>query len=596
MTDRRDETGQPGWYVGPDRDPGYYRLDRLVHRGGEGVLWRATRSEGDVWAVKVLLGKHLDRGDDETLDDSLRRWEGIWDRTIERTAKLRDIRGVVPVVRAFQAAAPHPGSRPHPGGTRTLCLVSPWLDGQDLRAWQRGRRRDRTELVDVICQLAHLADQLADHGQVHRDISPGNVMVDARGRVSLVDFSFMRDTGATVTHIVGTSGYRAPEWDILPANDRYSVGAIACLLLTGTPPPAGGAAPAARYQLIDSGHSSALADHVAALLDADPAGRPDRLGTWADRFRELVVRRPATLSYADLALEPAGSGRTEVVVAGAGPVGAGRSAPTAHLRLVTDEDGPRDTVSIAAAHRGDGDVVVFAAGADRRIRVRAGRRWQPLPALAASGPIRAAANPHDGSARAFVTTDGGTLAAITVAVHGPPSVTDHDVRARRVLACCTGADGRAVVLVEAYDGELLCGPPEDLTPVGLRQVVAADVTTNQWGDLVCAAARPDLVVVEQVAGAWDAPQPLPAPPGVRDVACTGHRDGVTLAVATDVGLLVSRLDDGDWTALHSAGCSRVVTGMGAGWQVQVAALSGPRLLFATESAPGDWLPDSAAEV
>ena len=51
-----DETGQPGWYVGPDRDPAYYRLDHEVESGAEGTLWRATRVEGgDVWAVKLFV-------------------------------------------------------------------------------------------------------------------------------------------------------------------------------------------------------------------------------------------------------------------------------------------------------------------------------------------------------------------------------------------------------------------------------------------------------------------------------------------------------------------------------------------------------------
>src|SRR5262245_42895167 len=98
--------------------------------------------------------------------------------------------------------------------------------------------------------VADLAEALAyAHGQgiVHRDVKPGNVMVDADGQPHLMDFGLAGRTSDAerLTEdgtVMGTPAYMAPELaagqhdKVLPASDQYSLGAVLYELLIGEPP------------------------------------------------------------------------------------------------------------------------------------------------------------------------------------------------------------------------------------------------------------------------------------------------------------------------------------------------------------------------
>lgn len=83
-------------------------------------------------------------------------------------------------------------------------------------------------------------------GVLHRDVKPGNLVLDARGRVRLVDFGIARLTEATGTRltatgmVVGSASYLSPEQargeTATPASDHYALGCTLMTLLTGEPP------------------------------------------------------------------------------------------------------------------------------------------------------------------------------------------------------------------------------------------------------------------------------------------------------------------------------------------------------------------------
>src|SRR5215468_2774399 len=108
--------------------------------------------------------------------------------------------------------------------------------------------RQASELIAKVARTVHYAHE---HGILHRDIKPGNVLLDAKGEPLLTDFGLARlvETESTVTRtmdVLGTPSYMAPEQAVgnnaavSSATDVYGLGAVLYQLLTGKPPFAGG--------------------------------------------------------------------------------------------------------------------------------------------------------------------------------------------------------------------------------------------------------------------------------------------------------------------------------------------------------------------
>ena len=108
--------------------------------------------------------------------------------------------------------------------------------------------RRAVELIAKVARTVHFAHE---HGILHRDIKPGNILLDQKGEPHLTDFGLARlvETESTVTRtreVMGTPSYMAPEQAmgdnaaISSATDVYGLGAVLYQLLTGRPPFAGG--------------------------------------------------------------------------------------------------------------------------------------------------------------------------------------------------------------------------------------------------------------------------------------------------------------------------------------------------------------------
>src|SRR5258707_2590747 len=127
--------------------------------------------------------------------------------------------------------------------------------------------RQAAELIAKVALTVHYAHE---HGILHRDIKPGNILLDKKGEPHLTDFGLARlvETESTVTRtkeVLGTPSYMAPEQAVgettklTSATDVYGLGAVLYQLLTNHPPFAGGTT----YETIR------------LLLDKEP--RPPRL-------------------------------------------------------------------------------------------------------------------------------------------------------------------------------------------------------------------------------------------------------------------------------------------------------------------------------
>src|SRR5258708_35675662 len=105
--------------------------------------------------------------------------------------------------------------------------------------------------VELIAKVARTVHYAHEHGILHRDIKPGNILLDAKGEPHLTDFGLARlvEAESTVTRtreVLGTPSYMAPEQaagettKLGKATDVYGLGAVLYQLLTNHLPFAGG--------------------------------------------------------------------------------------------------------------------------------------------------------------------------------------------------------------------------------------------------------------------------------------------------------------------------------------------------------------------
>ncbi|MGD9588275.1 MAG: protein kinase [Pyrinomonadaceae bacterium] len=174
-------------------------------------------------------------------------------------------------------------------------LAMEFAEGETLAALIRSRRRSSWQAVDVAIQVAEALSEAHRIGIVHRDIKPANIIVDARGRVKVLDFGLAKrmsglagDAGSQFETspgvVLGTASYMSPEQARgLPVDHRsdiWSLGVCLFEMLTGTSPFAGETA----------------ADTFAAVLRGEPLppsalidGVPDDLG---DLVLECIRKPP----------------------------------------------------------------------------------------------------------------------------------------------------------------------------------------------------------------------------------------------------------------------------------------------------------------
>ncbi|WP_157251933.1 serine/threonine-protein kinase [Patulibacter americanus] len=199
-----------------------FRIERELGRGTTGVVFLAHQEALDRRVALKVVGRPL--ADDEAFRARFRHEA--------RTVAGLDHPNVVQILESGE-------------DDDHLWLAMRYVDGPDLRVLlRRTGRLDPVQAVVVVEQVAAALDAAHAAGVVHRDVSPGNVLIeDGPGRdlhVELADFGLARAPGPEDPG--GTPGYAAPEQlagaDATPAADVYGLGCVLYLLLTGVAPPA----------------------------------------------------------------------------------------------------------------------------------------------------------------------------------------------------------------------------------------------------------------------------------------------------------------------------------------------------------------------
>ena len=207
---------------------GDYELLEEIGRGGQGVVFRARqKSLNRIIALKVIrLGQWASKV-------HLKRFR----LEAEAAARLE-----------------HPGIVPiHEVGERDgSCYFSmKFIEGGQLDEVVRRTPMSIRQAADLIAKVARTVHYAHGHGILHRDIKPGNILLDAKGEPHLTDFGLARlvESESSVTQtldVLGTPSYMAPEQAVgnnaavSSATDVYGLGAVLYQLLTGQPPFAGG--------------------------------------------------------------------------------------------------------------------------------------------------------------------------------------------------------------------------------------------------------------------------------------------------------------------------------------------------------------------
>ena len=286
-----------------------YRLERRLGVGGMATVQLAFDTRLERYVAVKLLAEHL--AEDASFVSRFRR---------EALAAARLVHPNIVQVFDF-------GSDRHSG---RQFIVMEYVDGHSCAELLRdnGPMPPR-DAVEILAQACRGLDYAHRNGVVHRDVKPGNLMVNTEGVVKLADFGIAKAAEQSditkVGSVLGTAAYLSPEQargePAGPASDLYALGVVSYQLMAGKLP-----------------YEAASLTDLARLQEAGAAAAPGRRG----------ARRPAALAAAvarALARDPAAPLR------GRGRDG-GRAARRPRRRR--PHRGPRRDAR-AARRRGDPD-------------------------------------------------------------------------------------------------------------------------------------------------------------------------------------------------------------------------------------------------
>jgi eukaryotic-like serine/threonine-protein kinase len=202
---------------------GDYELLEEIGRGGQGVVFRAwQKSLNRTVALKIIgLGQWASKA-------HIRRF-----RLEAEAAASLDHPCIVPIYEVAE-------------GDGSCYFSMKLIDGGQLDEVVKRTPMSTRQAAELMAKVARTVHYAHEHGILHRDIKPGNILLDVKGEPHLTDFGLARllESESTVTRtleVLGTPSYMAPEQaagnnpataGLTSATDVYGIGAVLYQLLT----------------------------------------------------------------------------------------------------------------------------------------------------------------------------------------------------------------------------------------------------------------------------------------------------------------------------------------------------------------------------
>ena len=348
-------------------------------------------------------------------------------------------------------------------------IAMEYIDGADLR-WVLRDYRANSELMDyqtmltIIRQIGDALDYAHEHGVIHRDVKPANIMITRQGDAVLTDFNLARITSEdTAGEAFGSPHYISPEQavnasEVVPQSDLYSLGVVLYEILTGDVP----------FNSESVVH--VLAAHVGEELP-DPRTRvPDLHPAFVDVLDQALAKEPEDRYSSGKMLADALSAAVEVSeMSGTQPPSISDTSPADRITLLL---APR-----TSPHRGSNGLFSTYIPPTRRRRVIVVLAAMLVIALGIGAAIRVLRPTHS----ADKAPSGGVVAPIQAAGQ------DVSIPAGRALApsevvlqrLVWSADGRYIAGAGA-DGSVMVWEAQGGSLVHHWQAHEAAVTALAW--------------------------------------------------------------------------------------------------------------------
>jgi serine/threonine-protein kinase len=196
---------------------GIWQLERLLGSGGAGDVYLARRTDNVVrqaGAVKILRSPR----------------PGQWSREAAAIRRLDH-----PQIAGFLDEGITPDGFPY--------LVVEYVDGPPITDYADQRALSIPERLRLFLEVCRAVEYAHEHGLLHMDLKPGNILVNGDGSVKVIDFGLAQstDSGAAAPVVAFSAPYACPEQvegvaELSYAADTYALGAVLYELLCGHPP------------------------------------------------------------------------------------------------------------------------------------------------------------------------------------------------------------------------------------------------------------------------------------------------------------------------------------------------------------------------